>query len=45
MIRNILINIQMSIDPTKTLGFETEEVKALCTDRDAIIYSLGIGYS
>jgi 3-hydroxyacyl-CoA dehydrogenase/3a,7a,12a-trihydroxy-5b-cholest-24-enoyl-CoA hydratase/multifunctional beta-oxidation protein/peroxisomal enoyl-CoA hydratase 2 len=35
----------MSIDPTKTLGFETEEVKALCTDRDAILYSLGIGYS
>lgn len=35
----------MSIDPTKALGFETDEVKCLCTDRDAILYSLGIGYS
>lgn len=35
----------MSIEVNKAIGFETEEVKALCTDRDAILYSLGIGYS
>ena len=35
----------MSLDPQKAIGFETEEVKVLFTERDSILYSLGIGYS
>ena len=35
----------MSLDPQKAIGFETDDVKVLFTERDAILYSLGIGYS
>jgi hypothetical protein len=33
------------VDPAKTIGFESEPTKDRCTERDAILYSLGIAYN
>lgn len=33
------------VDPEQVLAFKADEAQSFCTERDAIIYALGVGFS